>query len=46
VSNVVATFELEDGKIRRDTRYYAEPFEVPAWRADWSKPVVQEPVAG
>jgi hypothetical protein len=30
VSNVVAIFELEDGKIRRDTRYYAEPFE---WRA-------------
>jgi hypothetical protein len=29
VSNVVATFELEDGKIRRDTRYYAEPFEPP-----------------
>ena len=27
VSNVVATFELEDGKIRRDTYYYAEPPE-------------------
>jgi hypothetical protein len=29
----------------RETRYYAEPFEVPAWRASWSKPVM-EPVAG
>jgi hypothetical protein len=33
VFNVVAIFELEDGKIRRDTRYYAEPFEPPEWRA-------------
>ena len=30
--NVVAILELEDGKIRRDTRYYAEPFEPPEWR--------------
>ena len=30
VSNVVAIFELEDGKIRRETRYYSEPRE---WRA-------------
>jgi hypothetical protein len=32
VSNVVAIFDLEDGKIRGDTRYYAEPFEPPEWR--------------
>ena len=31
--NVVAIYELEDGKIRRDTRYYAEPFEPPECRA-------------
>jgi hypothetical protein len=31
VSNVVAIFELEDGKIRRETRY-SEPFEPPEWR--------------
>lgn len=24
--------ELEQGKIRRDTRYYAEPFDPPTWR--------------
>jgi hypothetical protein len=30
---VVAIFELRDGKIWRDTRYYSEPFEAPEWRA-------------
>jgi hypothetical protein len=32
-----AGYELRhrDGKIWRDTRYYAEPFEAPAWRAQW-----------
>jgi len=30
VSNVVAISELEDGKIRRETRYYTEPL---GWRA-------------
>jgi SnoaL-like domain len=32
VFTVVAIFELRDGKIWRDTRYYAEPFEAPEWR--------------
>ena len=31
----VAIIELRDGKIWRDTRYYAEPFEAPEWRAQW-----------
>jgi hypothetical protein len=31
----VAIIELRDGKIWRDTRYYAEPFEAPGWRAQW-----------
>ena len=38
--------EFRDGKIWRETRYYAEPFEPPAWRASWSRPVIEEPVAG
>jgi SnoaL-like domain len=42
----VSRVEFRDGKIWRETRYYAEPFEVPSWRASWSKPVVEEPVAG
>jgi hypothetical protein len=33
IFTVVAIFELEDGRIRRDTRYYAEPFKAPQWRA-------------
>ena len=42
----VGRVEFRDGKMWRETRYYAEPFEVPAWRADWSKPVLErEPVA-
>lgn len=30
-----AILELRDGKIWRDTRYYAEPFETPGLRARW-----------
>ena len=33
----VGRVEFRDGKIWKETRYYAEPFEPPAWRADWSK---------
>jgi hypothetical protein len=33
VFTVVAIFELRDGKVWRDTCYYAEPFEAPEWRA-------------
>jgi hypothetical protein len=35
VYNVVLIVELKDGKWWRDTRYYAEPFEAPEWRARW-----------
>jgi hypothetical protein len=42
----VSRVEFRDGKIWRETRYYAEPFEVPSWRASWSKPAMKEPVAG
>ena len=31
----VLIIELKDGKIWRDRRYYAEPFEAPEWRAQW-----------
>ena len=31
----VLIIELRDGKIFRDTRYYAEPFEAPEWRERW-----------
>lgn len=29
----VAILEFKDGKVWRDTRYFAEPFEAPEWRA-------------
>ena len=35
VFDVVLIVELKDGKWWRDTRYYAEPFEAPEWRAPW-----------
>ena len=38
----VSRVEFRDTKIWRETRYYAEPFEVPSWRADWSRPVLEE----
>jgi ketosteroid isomerase-like protein len=27
--------EVQDGKIKRMREYFAEPFEAPAWRAQW-----------
>jgi hypothetical protein len=33
VFTVVLIIELKGGKMWRDTRYYAEPFEAPEWRA-------------
>jgi hypothetical protein len=35
----VAILELRDGKVWRDTRYFAEPFEAPQWRARWVEPM-------
>jgi hypothetical protein len=37
----VSRVEFRDGKMWRETRYYAEPFEVPEWRAEWSRPVLE-----
>ncbi len=28
-------FEFREGKIARETAYWSEPFEAPAWRAKW-----------
>jgi hypothetical protein len=32
---VTDIFEFRDGKIAKETRYYAQPFDAPAWRAEW-----------
>jgi ketosteroid isomerase-like protein len=31
----VFVFELRDGQIARETAYWAEPFDPPAWRSQW-----------
>lgn len=36
VANIV---EFRDGKIARETRYYANPFDPPEWRAEWVEPM-------
>ena len=45
IFDVAMIVEFRDGKIWRDTRYYAEPFEAPEWRAQWVEPMEesQEP---
>jgi hypothetical protein len=37
--------EFRDGRIWKETRYYGEPFEAPAWRAQWAQRI-EEPIAG
>ncbi len=40
VWHVVLTLELDDdGRILRDTRYYAQPLPSPSWRAAWVEPI-------
>ena len=36
VANIV---EFRDGKIVRETRYYASPFDAPEWRRRWVEPI-------
>ena len=31
----VSIMEFRGGKVARETQYYADPFEPPAWRAQW-----------
>jgi hypothetical protein len=36
VWHAIVVFEFDDpGRIVRDTRYYGQPFEAPAWRSPW-----------
>ena len=38
VFNVCVILEFADGLIKRETRYYADPFEAPGQRAQWTLP--------
>jgi SnoaL-like domain len=33
--HLIAMCRLRDGRIHRETNYWAEPFDPPAWRASW-----------
>jgi hypothetical protein len=39
---LASIIEFQEGKIIRETRYYADPFEAPAWRAQWVEPMEAE----
>jgi SnoaL-like domain len=38
---VAVVVEFRDGKIVHESRYYAQPFEAPEWRARWVEPMDQ-----
>ena len=33
--NAVSIMEFRDGKVSRETLYFGDPWEPPAWRAQW-----------
>jgi hypothetical protein len=41
IYHMVNILEFRDGKIARETRYYADPFDAPAWRAQWVEPMAE-----
>ena len=38
-SYTVSIMEFKDGKVSRETQYFADPFEAGAWRAQWVEPM-------
>lgn len=40
--HVIVLIELRDGRVWRETQYFAEPFEAPAWRAPWVERIPTE----
>lgn len=35
----VSIMEFRDGRVVRETQYFAEPFQAPAWRSQWVEQV-------
>jgi ketosteroid isomerase-like protein len=35
VYQAVSIFEIRDGKVAKETDYFAQPFPAPQWRAQW-----------
>ncbi len=40
--SIVSIVEMRDGKIAKQTDYFADPFEAPAWRSRWVQ--IMQPV--
>ena len=38
-SYTVSIMEFRGGKVVHETQYFADPFEAPAWRAQWVQPI-------
>jgi hypothetical protein len=38
-THAVNIMEFRDGKVARETIYFGEPWEPPAWRAPWVEPI-------
>jgi hypothetical protein len=36
--HTIVIHEYRDGRVARETSYYAAPFEAPSWRAKWVEP--------
>jgi ketosteroid isomerase-like protein len=34
----VSIMEFRDGKVARETQYFADPFDAPTWRTQWVEP--------
>ena len=43
---VVAVIEFRAGKVWRDTRWFGDPLEAPAWRAKWMERTEESPASG
>src|SRR5207248_6389410 len=46
IYHIANILEFREGKIIRETRYYADPFQAPAWRAQWIEPIEEESRTG
>jgi hypothetical protein len=42
IYHITNILEFREGKIIRETRYYADSFQAPAWRAQWVEPIEKE----
>jgi hypothetical protein len=39
---VASMYRLRDGRVFRETTYWAVPFDPPAWRAEWVEPIERD----